>query len=358
MKIATLKKQLDTQRRKVDFDEYNLSVDQLIQMLGKGLIDAAPDYQRHFRWGADRQSKLVESIFLGIPVPPIYMATNADQRWEVVDGLQRLMTIAHYCGPSDLWGRLSRSARSRGGSQSSGPLVLEGLEKLSELNGYTSADLPPDLQVAFGLRPVKIVVLNDKSQRRVRFDLFERLNSGGLKLTDQEMRHCIYRGGFTDLLKSLSLHPRFREVVVLPKGRNADGTYEEYVLRFFAFSERYMSFDHSVKKFLDDYMADAAESSDSASDARRRRLFERTFSQLSGKLPGGLRGKKGTTPVNLYEGVAVGAALVVSRSKALKSDPKNWLSKPELRRYVTGATNSRPRVRGRIEFCRDRFLGK
>jgi hypothetical protein len=347
-----IRKQLDLHRRKVDFDEYNLSVDQLTQMLDKQLIDAAPDYQRHFRWDGPRQSKLIESVFLGIPVPPIYMATNENQRWEVVDGLQRLMTIAHFCAPAHLWERLSREARARGAELSTEPLVLVELKKLSLLNDMGIDEMPEEFKVAFGLRPVKIVVLNDKSDRRVRFDLFERLNTGGLKLSDQEMRSCVFRGPFIDMLKSLSMSADFRRVVVLPKTREADGTYEEYVLRFFAFLLSYETFDHSVKGFLDDFVAEHAED---ALSNELQDVFSNTFKSLARKLPYGIRGRKGTTPVNLFEGVAVGAGLVIRDGGGLKGDPTAWLESSELRGYVTGATNSRPRVRGRIEFCRDRF---
>ena len=84
--------QLDQQKRTVSYDMYDMSVRQLIDMVETGVIDIAPDYQRHFVWDDDRESELIESVFLGIPVPSIYMATNSDASWEVVDGVQRLLT--------------------------------------------------------------------------------------------------------------------------------------------------------------------------------------------------------------------------------------------------------------------------
>jgi hypothetical protein len=234
------------------------------------------------------------------------------------------------------------------------PLVLEGLEKLSSLNGATHSKLPTDIQTAFEDRPMKVVVLNDKSDLAVRFDLFERLNTGGLALTAQEVRECVYRGPFMELLRNLAATPDFKQVVILPENSWRDGTPEEYVLRFFAFLERYEYFDHSVKDFLNDFTKSATASPDLVD---REAAFTKTFSVLAKTFPEGLRTRKGMTPVNLFEGVAVGCALALKRKRNLKSVPMpNWVTSAELRALTTGATNSRTRVAGRIEHCRDQFI--
>lgn len=94
----TLTDQLDREKRAVSFDMYDMTVRQLVDMVGGNEIEIAPDYQRHFIWDSDRESELVESIYLGIPVPSLYMAANSDGTWEVVDGVQRLSTLTHFCG--------------------------------------------------------------------------------------------------------------------------------------------------------------------------------------------------------------------------------------------------------------------
>lgn len=343
------RQQLHEQRRKVDFDSYDITVDELVRRVSSARIEIAPSYQRQFRWDEERQSRLIESLLLGIPVPPLFMATNVDPnegtRWEVVDGLQRLLTLTNFLGDEET----RETARLKGPR-----LRLDGLEILHALDGLTSDELPLDLLTALEDRPVKVIVLNDKSDLQVRFDLFERLNTGGIRLTDHEVRESVYMGEFVDLLTELAETQDFNRVVRLPKARQLDGTPQDYVLRFFAFRDRYLQFDHSVKDFLNDYCAAAA--ADPQIDVRRA-LFLRAFELLAGAFPDGLRSRKGTTPVNLYEGVAVGAAL------ALDSDPElgppydiSWVESEELRYFSTGATNDRSRVRGRIEYCRDRFL--
>ncbi|MET8715801.1 DUF262 domain-containing protein [Streptomyces sp. NPDC004735] len=342
--------QLSTQRRKVDFDTYDVTVDELLRRVGKKRIDIAPVYQRQFRWDASRQSRLIESVLLGIPVPPLFMATNSasgeQTRWEVVDGLQRLLTLVNFSGDEP-----TRAAANLTGD----PLRLASLEKLTTFEGYEFEALPEDIRTAFEDRPLKIIILNDKSELQVRYDLFERLNTGGIELTNQEIRECVYRGEFVDLLSRLAKSENFNKVVKLPSNRQKDGTREDFVLRFFAFLDRYQKFDHSVKDFLDDFIADAHK----APRLRpREKIFHETFSFLANCFPEGIKSRKGQTPVNLFEAISVGAALALRIYPELRPsiDPQ-WVTSETLRSYVTGATNSRPRVRGRIEFARDKFLG-
>jgi hypothetical protein len=161
-------------------------------------------------------------------------------------------------------------------------------------------------------------------------------------------------GEFVDLLTQLADTSQFQQVVSLPKPRMLDGTPQDYVLRFFAFLERYKQFDHSVKDFLNDFCRDAA--ADPQLESRGQE-FLRTFAFLADTFPAGLRNRSGVTPVNLYEGVSVGAALALAANPNLEVPQRtDWVKSDELRRYTTGATNDRSRVSGRIEFCRDRFL--
>lgn len=345
--MKELTEQLDEQKRKVSFDTYDITVQQLIAMFRDGAIDVAPAYQRQYRWGTGRQSRLVESIFLGIPIPSLFMAADADGTWELVDGVQRLLTLIHFSSEQEI--------RIKAGFNS--VLRLVELEKLSTFNGKTFDDLPRSVQLQFLLRPIKVVTLNDKSDLVVRFDLFERLNTGGVPLTAQEIRSCIYRGTFDEFLERLSRLKSFNAVVRLPQSGEKDGTRQEYVLRFFAYLHRYHDFKHSVLDFLNEYMADASKDFDYEVNER---LFEETFRALAKILPKGLsRRSNRTTPANLYEAVAVGAALALKKRGAIRGTGiSDWLSSEELRKLTTGATNSPKMVAGRIHFCRDRFLEK
>ena len=334
--------QLADQRRKVDFDSYDITVQQLLTMVEEGAIDIAPVYQRQYRWDPRRQCRFIESIFLGIPIPSLFMATNADGTWELVDGVQRLSTLVHFAG--------SEAARRRLGLKTK--LVLAELDKLSEFRGEFDA-LPKNVQLHFLLRPIKVTTLSDKSDLVVRFDLFERLNTGGVALTDQEIRACIFRGQFNEFLDELAKDSNFRALVHLPKAKQNDGTREEFVLRFFALLNNYKKFEHSVVGFLNDYMRAASKAFDYLANEQ---IFRKTVELLHKALPEGITRGRQITPIALFEGVSVGAGLAIKKAGMLKTaGVRAWISSKELTEFTTGATNDRKRVFGRIEYCMKQF---
>ena len=235
---------------------------------------------------------------------------------------------------------------------------MEGLKKLNCFNGLTFSYMQTSIQQHIKTRPIKVVTLNDKSDKIIRFDLFERLNTGGVLLTNQEIRDCVFQGKFAETLDALAKLKEFQTVVRLPNRKKTDGTLEECVLRFFAFVDRYKQFEHSVEDFLTDYMKDATQHFDY--DARESE-FKNVFAKLAEIFPDGIRrpGRKGMTPLNLYEGVAVGAALALKeKDHLLIENLETWMDSDELRNFTTSATNNRQAVRGRVEFCRERFKGE
>jgi hypothetical protein len=347
MKPEALLSQLDQQRRKVDFDTYDIIVQQLVAMVESGAIDVAPAYQRQFRWGHGKRSRLIESVLLGVPVPSLFMAANRDGTWELVDGVQRLSTLIQFAGTA--------AARKKTGLTD--PLTLRGLEQLSEFDDLSFEALPESIKLQFLHRPIKVVTLSDKSDLVVRFDLFDRLNTGGIALTNQEIRACIYRGEFNAFLERMAGTREFRHVVRLTQAQEKDGTREECVLRFFALLNGYESFVHSVVLFLNDYMAEATKGFDYVEGEK---LFVSTFRQLDKGLPFGIvrSPTRLITPLNLFEAVSVGAALALRERKKIHVDgAQEWLQSGALKKLTTGATNNRKMVVGRIEFCRDQFLG-
>lgn len=343
--MADLLAQLNEYKRKVDFDTFDITVKQLISMVSDKLINVAPEYQRHFRWDRERQSTFVESVFLGIPVPSLFTAANPDGTWELIDGVQRLNTLIHFAGDEDV--------RARVGLASA--LTLEGLTKLSDFNGRTVDSLPQSVHIQFLLKPIKVTTISDKSDFAVRFDLFERLNTGGVLLTPQEIRACIYRGEFNDFLKELAKLQAFRKVVKLPRAKEDDGTREEYVLRFFAYLDGYKNFDHSVTDFLNHYMEKATKG---FRYEENRKFFAHVFDVLAKALHGGIVRRKAETPANLFEAVSVGAALAFkAKGKIATARINTWIDSPELKALTSGGTNTRQMVKGRIEYCRDKFMG-
>jgi Protein of unknown function DUF262. len=342
MKMS-LQEQLSEQKRKVDFNTYDLSIKELINMVDEKIIDIAPDYQRHFRWERNRQSSFIESIFLGIPIPSLFMATNLDGTWELIDGVQRVSTIISFAATDVI--RNSFGLKDK--------LILSDLEKLTAFNTKAFLDLPTSIQLSFKLSSLKVTTLSDKSDLNVRFDLFERLNKGGVILSDQEIRSCVYRGQFNEFIKSLAGNEDFNSVIKLTRSQKDDGTKEELVLRFFAFLYNYQNFDHSVVNFLNDYMKSATTK---FNYEKSEQIFNSVFRTLNNALPNGIIKNRALTPLNLFEAVTVGAALALNNKAHINtSNIEEWIKSDELNYLTTGSTNSKPKVIGRIEYCKNRF---
>ncbi len=347
MDIIKIQDQLDKNRRSVAFDSYDITIRQIFDMVNEKMIDVAPAYQRHFIWDDVRQSQLIESIFLGIPVPSLFMATNKDSSWEVIDGLQRLTTIVNFIGNIETIRIVNSTCKK---------LQLTGLEKLTTLNNLIFEDLPRTIQHSFLTRPIRITVLNDRSDFNLRYDLFERLNTGGVSLHPQEIRNCVYIGEFNDFIKSCSENSDFRTVVKMTENAERTGSLEELVLKFFAYYERRNQFVHSVKDFLNDYMAD--KTALFKNKAEFSKIFNNTFSTLNKFLPDGIvRGnRKNITPLILFEAISIGVADILEiQTKINKNQLQKLLDDKELAKLTTGATNSRIKLNQRIDFVKNKL---
>lgn len=342
----SLQSELDEQRRQVDVDSYDITLGELVRMAEKVELIRAPEYQRQFRWSTSDESYLIESLFLGLPVPSIYVASNPDGTWEVVDGLQRLSTLIHFMT------ELPEALASVGVSSS---LVLEGLKKLPSFNGLGFTDLPMPIRLHFSKRALRVTALSDKSDPDVRFEVFERLNKGGVSLTPQEVRACIYRGAFSELLRELAALPEFLRLVKLQKVHANDGTREELVLKFFAYLHNADNYNGSVKEFLNAFMKDQGPKLDVAAS---RKLFSDVVRRIL-EFTGGpfLRTGYGVTPLNQLEAVLVGAARIRSKGKSLKKPPKNWMDDSQLVKFSTKGTNTPNAFKGRNSRAEQLFGG-
>lgn len=203
----------------------------------KGNISLQPDFQRHFVWDKKKASSLIESILLGFPLPLIYLSEEEDGKLIVIDGQQRLTSIFAFKDnlfPGDREFRLS------------------SLKVLKHLNKKRYSDLDEADQNKIDDYDIATIVISKTSGKDIKFDMFERLNSGSVGLNDMELRNCIYRGHYMETLKELAKDPLFRELVGLrdeePRMKDV-----ELVLRFLAFSHQtYLKYSAPMKKFLND----------------------------------------------------------------------------------------------------------
>lgn len=346
MSTQTLQDELDTYRRKLDVDYFDITLREIIRMAIEKELHTAPEYQRKFRWSREDESRLVESLFLGLPVPSIFVAANRDGTWEVVDGLQRISTVLHFAGESP------EALKIVGKSE---PLRLTGLNTLKFLNDKTFAEVPTPLQLGFNKRMLRITALSDKSDPEIRFDMFERLNTGGIALTPQEVRSCVYRGEFMDLVEDLAGDGQFRSLLKLRQGNENDGTREELVLKMFAYLFAREKFSGQVKEFLNTF---AKEDAPPYSTAQLRDLFHRVMTSLTSVVAGPIvRKNVPVTPLNQLEAIMVAAAELI-REGTEKFAPKDgWLDDAELVHFSTKGTNSRTMLNGRINRAKELLRG-
>lgn len=342
MAEKTLQIQLDEQRRRVDVDNFDVTVRELVRMAAEGELNRAPEYQRKFRWSEADESRLIESLLLGLPVPSLFVATNANGTWEVVDGLQRLSTLIHFIAePAVLLPTINKQS----------PLRLSQLEKVDQLNGKAYADLPTPIRFAINKRPLRVTALSDKSDLAARFDMFERLNTGGIALTPQEVRACIFRGPFNALIRDLANDSTFKKLVKLQKAKQDDGTREELVLKFFAYLRNRQAFKGGVTEFLNNFMEDA-EKSVNVDEARQ--LFTLVVTHLFTALGGPfLRSGYANTPLNQLEAVMVAMGEILESNMTLVTPPPGWTNDPELVEFSTKGTNTRSMLARRIDRARD-----
>lgn len=337
MNLSKALSEIRDERRSVSFDSYDITVKQLIDMVAEKQINISPDYQRRFVWDETRQSQLIESIFLGIPIPSLFMATNEDATWEVIDGLQRLTTMINFAGSSD-----------------ANSLNLKGLSKIPSLNGASFTELPSNIKLTFLTRPMRITVLNDQSDHQVRFDLFERLNTGGIVLHEQEIRNCVFQGPFNDFIKKCAADPRL-ENIIRRSDKTGRGNVEELTLKFFAYFEDRQHFSHSVKDFLNGYMEKKTDLFTNKSELIG--IFESTVATIDSALPGGIvrSNRPNVTPLILFEAVMVGVAdVLASRRQVDAQRLRAILDDDELKALTTGATNSLVKLNGRINYVAER----
>ena len=275
--------------RKVIIQPYDYAVRTLMDMIIEGELKLDPDYQRNYRWSDDKASRFIESIALNIPVPVLYFAEEADGTFSVIDGQQRLASLFRYLKVDE--------AKHLYPDDELEPLVISGLRLRPELNGKQYLSLERDDRSTIAKRPIRCIVVLNESDAALKFEVFERLNTGSSQLTAQEVRNCIYNGTFSKLLKELACNAQFQELISLPVTAQKNMTDVELVLRFFAYRDlkSETSYSDNYTEYLNNYMDENREISLERADALRS-LFGRTIELIYSSLGVGVAFRK---PLNL-----------------------------------------------------------
>ena len=227
---------LEQQNKNAELEQmvvHTQNLDITLQEL-KNFVDANdiitdPDYQRRYVYDNKRASSLIESILIGIPIPVVYLAEEDEGIYSVIDGQQRITSFVRYL---------------------KNEFPLTGLKELKSLNGLLFKELDKSLQRRLKIKKISAVCI-EKDSRELKYEIFSRLNLGAVKLRDQEVRNCLYRGKFNDMLKDIANTNPY--LPSLFHDDNKRFAYEERILRFFAL-RNYMQLKGTYKLMMNDYM--------------------------------------------------------------------------------------------------------
>jgi hypothetical protein len=343
-KIAAAEAQIVEQSKRIEFYLTEYSVELLANKMQNGDFEI-PAYQREDTWEPQRKSRFVESLLMGLPIPFLFFwESPATGKLEIVDGSQRLRTINQFV---------------------LGELVLGELEELTELEGLRFSDLPESRQRKIKNRSIRGIVLNEHADDEARFDLFDRINTGSKVANKAEVRRGALIGPFLDMVIDLSREPTFVALAPVSETQNKLREGEELVTRFFAYGDGLDGYHDRVSQFLFSYARKMNESlsghPEQVEEYRKRFMDTMTF--VHRVFPLGFRRTENgkVTPRARFEAIAIGSFLAIKARPDLAGAPVDvspWLNEEEFR-GVTGSdgANAIARLRGRINFVRDRLLG-
>lgn len=296
-------------------------------------IQINPDFQRLFRWDESRKTRFIESLLLGIPIPPIFVYQNEDGVWELIDGLQRLSTVFEFAGT------LRKPEDERNKFE---PSVLEGTKYLPSLankkwkssRGNNDDGIGREQQLQIKRARIRVEILKSESDPKAKYELFQRLNTGGARLSEQEVRNCVavmVNKEFYDWLQECSQFAGFQTTIDQTDYAIEKQMDMELALRFFVFRNVPYEGRLDVHEYLDDAMVTLASGDffekKSASEKKR---FERIFTLLNDSM-GDKAFKRwdgnrflGKFLMSVFEVVATGVAKNLSKIEKLP-DPREYI---------------------------------
>ncbi|OIQ78578.1 hypothetical protein GALL_397110 [mine drainage metagenome] len=361
-KVEAAEKQISDYARTVKFTVVEYSFEHIVQRF-KNDRYYVPGYQRKHTWPSEKQSKFIESVFMGLPIPFIFFWQDHEGRMEIVDGSQRIRTVRDFIDNK---------------------LVLKGLETIPAANGLRYSDLPPSRQYKFIETPIRVIILDNATDAVTRTEMFARINTGGTTATDAEVRRGSLPGPFMDMVISLAESPDFVALTPINNLLVDKREREELVTRFFAYLENFdpkamaadgdngdiplykeepRRFYFMFVKAMNEYTSgEVAKEGESAKLKAMSEEFKRVLNFVKKVSPCGftktMTGNQ--VPRVRFESIAVGSAL------ALRADPSLFDRAPDITPLLnteeyknattSDAANIKSKLLKRIKMVRD-WLG-
>jgi len=353
-----LEEEISKARNNLKTEKMDMSFGELISMYENDELIIDPEFQRLFRWDSEQKTKFIESLLLGIPIPTIFVAEVKETGlWEIVDGLQRVSTVISFFG----------ILKNVPPHQENGWNLEEG-KFIKSFRGKNFKELPTKYHINIRRSTCRVEVIKWDSNIDMRYELFDRLNSLGSPLSEQELRNCIFRphsNQFNQLLKELSQLPQFSELVSPTEDQIKQLYLEELVLRFFALYDAIEDAQNKINETISSYMTTYMGniSKKTALDFEEKKQHFTQLIELLAQLDKRVfRGKDGKGPFSssLYDVIMVGIALYIDyysmmQPELLKEKLAGISSDDNFRRCSSSHASSRSRVAQRIQFAKDFF---
>lgn len=233
--------ELDENQRKIIWQAKDFSIREFSSMQQDGDLDLQPNYQRKYVATPAIASRLIESVLMDVPIPVIYLAEEKDSSYSVIDGQQRLTSFLSFLN---------------GHFPDGNEFKLTGLKVYKELNKKTFKELSKEQQTKIRTTTLHTIIIKKESNEDIKFEIFERLNTGSIKLNEDEIRNTVYRGNYINLLAELENDKTFHELIQNDNAKKRM-LYRSMILRFFALSEKtHLNYKPSMKQFCNKELRD------------------------------------------------------------------------------------------------------
>ncbi len=338
-------------------DAVDFSFGEIVNLHKDKEIIISPEYQRLFRWEDEQKSRLIESILVQLPIPPIFLVENEDGILELIDGLQRVSSVIQFIAADAI------------GKQ---PLRLVGCDLVKELNGKVFEDLPLGDRLRIKRTPIRAIIIRKQGNTYIKYELFKRLNTGGSLLSAQEIRNCSSRmveGGeeFYKTIQRLAKYQPFKAAIErLPENALQEKGDEELVLRFFAIKNFLAGYHGNVKEWLDSYMESVLFKETKFEVTLESESFQNIFQLLSEKFGSDAfaryrdRQPQGRLAPAYFEAVVGGAlsnieAIAKKSPKTLRLALASLLESAEFRDVTGPGANTIEKLNKRIQLVSECF---
>ena len=354
---------IDSHVGEVRTESLDMSFGELLNLHRDKELVIQPEYQRLFRWSNDQKSRLVESVLLELPIPPIFLIENEDGVLELIDGLHRTISVFQFLDSDVLDSDILDLP----------PLTLSGCDIVKDLNDLTFEALPRTLKLRIKRSSVRAIIIKRQSNSFLKYEMFKRLNTGGALLSPQEIRNCSSRmvgtSGVTfySFLQECAQHEDFKKCIekIGETSLEQKGD-EELVLRFFALKNGILLYRGSVRNFLDDYMEKVLVEEESFDYSREKESFNAVFSFIANTMGENafVKYKDGLPQGNLapayFEAVSLGVFrnidnLTDEHYASINSIIKATLESADFRQNTGPSANNIGKLNARMSIIEDKI---